>query len=64
MFSNDLKVKFFDTYIEYEKWKSENSYYDFMDVVNYLLQEIEFVRIISFIKKGALSGNSDSLSND
>ena len=37
MFTEIQKDKIYEVYIQYERWKVRNGYYDFMDVVNYLL---------------------------
>jgi len=45
MFTEEQKDEIYNYYIKYENWKKANKYFDFQDVVNYLIRQvsIEFV---------------------
>ena len=40
MFTEEQKDEIYNYYIKYEKWKNDNNYFDFQDVVNYLIRQV------------------------
>ena len=39
-FDKEQKNEIYNIFIQYEKWKYKNKYFDFQDVVNYLIREV------------------------
>ena len=50
MFSEEQKDEIYNYYIKYEKWKQENNYFDFQDVVNYLIRQVSIELVPKNIK--------------
>ena len=50
MFTEEQKDEIYNYYIKYEKWKSENNYFDFQDVVNYLIRQVSIELVPKNIK--------------
>ena len=44
--NNEIKGVIYVIFKLYETWKLENGYYDFMDVVNYVLKYISINKVI------------------
>jgi hypothetical protein len=50
MFTEEQKDEIYDFYIKYEKWKVENNYFDFQDVVNYLIRQVSIELVPKNVK--------------
>ena len=50
MFNDEQKDEIYNYYIKYEKWKIENNYFDFQDVVNYLIRQVNIELVPKNIK--------------
>ena len=50
MFTEEQKDEIYNYYIKYEKWKLENNYFDFQDVVNYLIRQVSIELVPKNIK--------------
>ena len=50
MFTDEQKDEIYNYYIKYEKWKYENNYFDFQDVVNYLIRQVSIELVPKNIK--------------
>ena len=50
MFTEEQKDEIYNYYIKYEKWKNENNYFDFQDVVNYLIRQVSIELVPKNIK--------------
>ena len=50
MFTEEQKDEIYNYYIKYEKWKLENNYFDFQDVVNFLIRQVSIELVPKNIK--------------
>jgi superfamily I DNA/RNA helicase len=50
MFTEEQKDEIYNYYIKYEKWKIENNYFDFQDVVNFLIRQVSIELVPRNIK--------------
>ena len=50
MFNEEQKDEIYNYYIKYEEWKLENNYFDFQDVVNYLIRQVSIELVPNNIK--------------
>ena len=50
MFSEEQKDEIYNYYIKYENWKKANKYFDFQDVVNYLIRQVSIELVPKNVK--------------
>ena len=50
MFTEEQKDEIYDYYIKYENWKKTNKYFDFQDVVNYLIRQVSIELVPENVK--------------
>ena len=50
MFAEEQKDEIYNYYIKYEQWKEENNYFDFQDVVNYLIRQVNIELVPKNVK--------------
>ena len=50
MFTEEQKDEIYNYYIKYEEWKKENNYFDFQDVVNFLIRQVSIELVPKNIK--------------
>ena len=50
MFTEEKKDEIYNYYIKYENWKKEKNYFDFQDVVNYLIRQVSIELVSKNVK--------------
>jgi hypothetical protein len=50
MFTEEQKDEIYNYFIKYEQWKYENNYFDFQDVVNFLIRQVSIELVPKNIK--------------
>ena len=50
MFTEEQKDEIYNYFIKYEKWKYKNNYFDFQDVVNFLIRQVSIELVPKNIK--------------